>query len=236
MNKTILIKKNNLWYNNATGQQFIGIARIKGLTYRFTKSGQKVLLTKPNPNISQFVKKLWERENPNKEGFHNGKYYYYKTRNGNWDLGPGIDRSKQTNAFNQRAKLGFTPSEMNAEVLQRTKQNFQQVEQALKAVTQFPDTVSPQIKEGLADLRYQTGALVSTYPKLLKAVAKGDTKGLARESKVYFYDNNKKAMSFDKSRYNFRMENYFHYNSGGKLIPKKHFRGPIEEFKYYRLN
>ncbi len=48
------------------------------------------------------------RENPENKGFTNGKYYYYQTTNGNWDLGPGIDKAKQTDAFNKRAVRGFT--------------------------------------------------------------------------------------------------------------------------------
>ena len=31
------------------------------------------------------------RENPENKGFTNGKYYYYQTTNGNWDIGPGDD-------------------------------------------------------------------------------------------------------------------------------------------------
>lgn len=54
---------------------------------------------------------------------------------------------------------------------------FQQVDNALKTVTQFPDTISPQIKEGLADIRYQVGPLKSNYPKLLEAVAKRRLEG-----------------------------------------------------------
>lgn len=65
---------------------------------------------------------------------------------------------------------------MNAEVMQRAKNTFAQVDKALKTVTQFPDTVSPQIKEGLADIRYQTGPLVSNYPKLLKLLQQGMSK------------------------------------------------------------
>lgn len=33
------------------------------------------------------------RENPENKG----KYYYYQTTNGNWDIGPDIDKAKQTN-------------------------------------------------------------------------------------------------------------------------------------------
>lgn len=40
------------------------------------------------------------RENPENKGFTNGKYYYYQTTNGNWDIGPGVDKAKQTDAFN----------------------------------------------------------------------------------------------------------------------------------------
>lgn len=160
------------------------------------------------------------RENPENNGFTNGKYYYYQTTNGNWDIGPGIDKAKQTDAFNKRAARGFTPTEMNAEVMQRAKDTFVQVDKALKTVTQFPDTVSPQIKEGLADIRYQTGPLVSNYPKLLKAVATGNVKDMANESKVYFWDNKKKAMSFDKKRFDTRMKENFHYRNGGHLSRK----------------
>lgn len=35
------------------------------------------------------------RENPENKGFTNGKYYYYQTTNGNWDIGPGVDKAKR---------------------------------------------------------------------------------------------------------------------------------------------
>ena len=119
---------------------------------------------------------------------------------------------------------------MNAEVMQRAKNTFAQVDKALKTVTQFPDTVSPQIKEGLADIRYQTGPLVSNYPKLLKAAATGDGKDMANESKVYFWDNKKKAMSFDKKRFDTRMKENFHYRNGGRLS-RKVLRQLSEDFR-----
>lgn len=64
------------------------------------------------------------RENPENKGFTNDKYYYYQTTNGNWDIGPGIDKAKQTDAFNKRAARGFTPTEMNAEVLRLLSKDF----------------------------------------------------------------------------------------------------------------
>ena len=43
------------------------------------------------------------RENPENKGFTNGKYYYYQTTNGNWDLGPGIEikPNKQMHSINE---------------------------------------------------------------------------------------------------------------------------------------
>lgn len=79
------------------------------------------------------------RENPENKGFTNGKYYYYQTTNGNWDIGPGIDKAKQTNVND-----------------------------------------------------------------------------MANESKVYFWDNKKKAMSFDKKRFDTRMKENFHYRNGAR--------------------
>lgn len=67
------------------------------------------------------------RENPENKGFTNGKYYYYQTTNGNWDIGPGIDKAKQTDAFNKRVVRGFTPTEMNAEVLRLLSKDFRTI-------------------------------------------------------------------------------------------------------------
>ena len=77
------------------------------------------------------------RENPENKGFTNGKYYYYQTTNGNWDIGPGIDKAKQTDAFNKRAARGFTPTEMNAEVMQRAKNTFVQVDRVSSSMYQY---------------------------------------------------------------------------------------------------
>lgn len=85
----------------------------------------------------------------------------------------------------------------------------------MRRYTNYPDTVSPQIKEGLADLRYQVGSL-GGYPKLLQSVAKGDLNGIQRESKVMFRNKNGQ-MQFDKRRYDARNSNYFYYRQGGMI-------------------
>lgn len=122
MSRNLIVKKKNgHWYDTITGRAFIGCAKVHGLTYDYKADGRKVLLSKPAPNVNRFTRNLWQAENPNKQGFRNGKFFYYQTDNGNIDLGPGIDKSKQTAAFNKRAEQGFTPAEMNAEVKRRTK-------------------------------------------------------------------------------------------------------------------
>lgn len=84
--------------------------------------------------------------------------------------------------------------------------------------TSYPDTVSPQIKEGLADLRYQVGSL-GDYKKLMKSVAQGNLPIIQKESKVWFTNGHGKKQ-FDKRRYNERNKAYFHYSHGGKFNSK----------------
>lgn len=132
----------------------MGYGRVNGLLYNYTRDGKKVLLTKKAPSAQRLVSNWWNSENPERKGFRNGKYFPYVTANKNVDFGAGIDMSKQTKEFADRAKLGFTPRQMNQELKQRANYNLGKVEEALKEHTAYPDTVSPQIKEGLADLRY----------------------------------------------------------------------------------
>lgn len=93
-NKIILKKKKGQWWNIAANKPFSGFASVKGQTFLYTKDGKKIPQSKPAPNIHNFTKNLWMRENPENRGFTNGKYYYYQTTNGNWDIGPGIDKAK----------------------------------------------------------------------------------------------------------------------------------------------
>lgn len=125
--QAILKKKNGQWWNIATNKPFSGLASVKGQTFLYTKDGKKIPQSKPAPNIHNFIKNLWMRENSENKGFTNGKYYYYQTTNGNWDIGPGIDKAKQTDAFNKRAVRGFTPTEMNAEVLRLLSKDFRTI-------------------------------------------------------------------------------------------------------------
>lgn len=217
MKRFILIKRNGQWFSPNSDKPFSGVASCNGFTYRYTLDGRKVLLSKPRPAPQRVVKNLWQFENPQRRGFVNGLYYPFVTANGNTDIGAGIDMSKQTAAFRREAQRGLTPQRMNQELNKRVNEHLRKVDTALRRYTNYPDTVSPQIKEGLADLRYQVGSL-GGYPKLLQSVAKGDLNGIQRESRVMF-KNKKGQMQFDKRRYDARNSNYFYFRQGGMISP-----------------
>lgn len=219
----IIIRANGRWYDKLTGKPFVGTARVKGLTYRYTSDGQKILETKDKPDLDKVQRNLWSFENPQHLGFRNGLYFPYKTANGNIDIGPGIDWTKQTGQFRDKAKKGLTPQQINSVVKQKLNKHLSRVNAALGDYTAFPDTVSPQIKEGLIDMRYQTGSL-QKFPKLLNAVAKGDQETIKAESKTYFRDGKTGAKTFDKKRHDERLRHYFHYGTGGSLAPKARLR------------
>lgn len=226
MRRRYMVRRNGSWYDSQTGNKFVGIVRSNGLTYRLTADGQKVLLTKPKPNVENFVRNIWNLENPQHRGLVNGIYRPFKTANGNIDIGAGIDISKQTPAFRRKAYKGLTPEEMHKELTRRAAQKLQQASKALRPYTNFPDTVSPQIVAGLADLSYQVGSLKG-YPKLLQSVAKGDLKGIQRESRVMYRNNITGKMEYDKRRHEARLRDYFHYLYGGSvgsgLLPFRKF-------------
>lgn len=217
MKRFILIKRNGQWFSPNSDKPFSGVASCNGFTYKYTLDGRKVLLSKPRPDPQRVVKNLWQFENPQRRGFVNGLYYPFVTANGNTDIGAGIDMSKQTAAFRREAQRGLTPQRMNQELNKRVNEHLRKVDTALRRYTNYPDTVSPQIKEGLADLRYQVGSL-GGYPKLLQSVAKGDLNGIQRESRVMF-KNKKGQMQFDKRRYDARNSNYFYFRQGGMISP-----------------
>ena len=226
MKRFILIKRNGQWFSPNSDKPFSGVASCNGFTYRYTLDGRKVLLSKPRPNPQRVVKNLWLFENPKRRGFVNGLYYPFVTANGNTDIGAGIDMSKQTAAFRREAQRGLTPQRMNQELYKRANEHLRKVDSALRRYTNYPDTVSPQIKEGLADIRYQVGSL-GGFPKLLRAVAKGDLNEMRQESRVMYRNNNTGKMEYDKRRHEARQRNYFHYQYGGSvgsgLLPFRKF-------------
>ena len=227
MRKKIIVKRKGQFYIGNSSVPFSGVIRlVDGKVYRYTLDGRKILLSKPKPDPQRIVDNFWQFENPQRRGFVNGLYYPFVTANGNTDIGAGIDMSKQTAAFRKEAQRGLTPQRMNQELYKRANEHLRKVDSALRRYTNYPDTVSPQIKEGLADIRYQVGSLVG-FPKLLRAVAKGDLNGMRRESRVMYRNNNTGKMEYDKRRHEARQRNYFHYQYGGSvgsgLLPFRKF-------------
>lgn len=214
MYKDYYVRRNGQWISLNTGKPFLGIVRSGNLYFNLTKDGRKILLSKPKPDPKRIVANLWQFENPQRRGFVNGLYYPFVTVNGNTDIGAGIDMSKQTAAFRKEAQRGLTPQRMNQELYKRANEHLRKVDTALRRYTNYPDTVSPQIKEGLADIRYQVGSL-GGFPKLLRAVAKGDLNGMRRESRVMYRNNNTGKMEYDKRRHEARCRGFFHYGQGG---------------------
>ena len=218
MYKDYYVRRNGQWISLNTGKPFSGIVRSGNLYFNLTKDGRKILLSKPRPDPQRIVANLWQSENPQRRGFVNGLYYPFVTANGNTDIGAGIDMSKQTAAFRKEAQRGLTPQRMNQELYKRVNEHLGKVDTALSKYTDYPDTVSPQIKEGLADIRYQVGSL-GGFLKLLWAVAKGDLNGMRRESRVMYRNNNTGKMEYDRRRHEARLRNYFHYGQGGMISP-----------------
>ena len=218
MYKDYYVRRNGQWISLNTGKPFSGIVRSGNLYFNLTKDGRKILLSKPKPDPKRIVANLWQFENPQRRGFVNGLYYPFVTVNGNTDIGAGIDMSKQTAAFRKEAQRGLTPQRMNQELYKRANEHLRKVDTALRRYTNYPDTVSPQIKEGLADIRYQVGSL-GGFPKLLRAVAKGDLNEMRQESRVMYRNNNTGKMEYDKRRHEARLRNYFHYGQGGMISP-----------------
>lgn len=214
MYKDYYVRRNGQWISLNTGKPFSGIVRSGNLYFNLTKDGRKILLSKPKPDPKRIVANLWQFENPQRRGFVNGLYYPFVTVNGNTDIGAGIDMSKQTAAFRKEAQRGLTPQRMNQELYKRANEHLRKVDTALRRYTNYPDTVSPQIKEGLADIRYQVGSL-GGFPKLLRAVAKGDLNGMRRESRVMYRNNNTGKMEYDKRRHEARCRGFFNYGQGG---------------------
>ena len=222
--------KGNYW--TLDGKRWNGLGRLNGKIYRYNSNGTKTLLTKPSPNPKILYNNLWKIENPTKEGFKNGRYKPFNTkieykdddkrkklslnRKHQFDIGAGINREElkleNPELVKQADIKGLSQQQIDSIMYSKIKQNLAKVDEALtmindktgKPYTTLPDTISPQIKLGLADLRYQTGNLGS-FPKLLEAVGKGNLKTIQNENGV---TANGKAIN---SRQAYRNKHYFYY-------------------------
>jgi hypothetical protein len=115
-------------------------------------------LPKADPDINQFVDDLWANENPNNVGYRNGKYYPHKSpEGGKMTIGPGFKLDSGSHGISTKtANRGMTKTRLNQEARKIGKQHLAAVDQFLNygQTTNPADTVSPQIKMGLMDLRH----------------------------------------------------------------------------------
>ena len=168
---------------------------------------------KEDPSIDEFVNDLWENENPNNVGYKKGKYYPHKSpEGGKMTIGPGLKLGSGSHRISEReAKRGVTKPRLNQEMRRVAKGYFKDVDAAINngQTTNPADTVSPQIKAGLADILHQTGSL-KKWPKLINSVREGDLEKIKEESVVTWRDDNG-VLHEDTRRNNLRNKKYWHY-------------------------
>lgn len=210
-NPTILDDASMYWSIEAAKKALHNEAmKLPGYAERWTEYYRS--LPKNDPDINEFVDELWANENPNNVGLKNGKYYPHKSpEGGKPTIGPGFKLgSGSHNISTKEANRGMTKKRLNQEARRIGKQHLNAVDQFINygQTTNPADTVSPQIKMGLMDLRHQVGPL-NEWGNLRQAVLNGDLKGIRKESTVTWNDNGK--IKVDKRRKKIRDEKYFYY-------------------------
>lgn len=191
-------------------------------TVQYFSNGTKKYLAKPKPNINVVVNNLWKFENAQNNGFNpkTKTYRPYRTPNGNLDVANGIDLKKNPK-YKKEAQLGISKDRANQIASEVLMPEQKYIDNNLKKYTNYPDTISPQIKEGLLDMYWQLGNGLYKYQNLFNAIANGDISQIREESKVQYKTPTGK-WNFDKGRYENRLNEYFHYKFGG-IITKRRF-------------
>lgn len=182
--------------------------------YQINPNGTRNLLSKPQPDI---YKELWKTENPQKANYNNGKGYKYKDPKG-WYIGPGFDyKLHGTEDFKQKVEngIGVSNYELNQQLANYKNEVLSDVDKSLEQYTNFPDTISPQIKMGLIDVYWQSGRTGfkdwSRNKRLQKAAAEGNLEKIKENGVSYI--NGK----LDTRRNNERIKKFWYYSLGGIL-------------------
>ena len=168
-------------------------------------SGSKYTV-KQKPNISEYLPFIWSEENSIKKGYDKNQDKWFphnSVEGGQKTIGPGIKLNGGSyKPSNKEANKGMTEDQLNSYATQLFNYNLKRVDEYLG---DYNDTISPQIKMGLADIRYQVGSLAN-FSKLKQAIKKGDIKKIQKESKVHT-----EGLGQDKRRNELRKQKYFHY-------------------------
>lgn len=210
-NPTILDNASMYWSIEAAKKALHNEAMgLPGYAERWTEYYRS--LPKNDPDINEFVDELWANENPNNVGLKNGKYYPHKSpEGGKMTIGPGFKLDSGSHGISTKtANRGMTKTRLNQEARKIGKQHLKAVDQFINygQTTNPADTVSPQIKMGLMDLRHQVGPL-NEWGNLRQAVLEGNLDRIKKESTVTWNDNGKTKV--DKRRKKIRDEKYFYY-------------------------
>ena len=210
-NPTILDNASMYWSIEAAKKALHNEAmKLPGYAERWTEYYRS--LPKNDTDINEFVDELWANENPNNAGLKNGKYYPHKSpEGGKPTIGPGFKLDSGSHGISAKtANRGMTKTRLDQEARKIGKQHLKAVDQFINygQTTNPADTVSPQIKMGLMDLRHQVGPL-NEWGNLRQAVLNGDLEGIRKESTVTWNDNGKTKV--DKRRKKIRDEKYFYY-------------------------
>lgn len=190
-------------------------------TVQYFSNGVKKNLSKSKPDVTKVVQNLWEFENTQNKGYDlkTKTYKPYRTANGNLDVANGIDLEKNPQYLNEAIR-GISKERANQIASEILSPETYYIDRNLRKYTQFADTISPQMKEGLLDMYWQTKNGLYDFQKLFKAIADGDIEDIRKES-VTYYKNRKGKYVKDSGRHKRRLDNYFHYNMGGTI--KKRF-------------
>ena len=212
-NPTILDDASMYWSIEAAKKALHNEAmKLPGYAERWTEYYRS--LPKNDPDIDEFVDELWANENPNNVGYNpvKKKYFPHKSpEGGKPTIGPGFKIGSGSHRITKKqAERGMTKARLNQEARYIGKQHLNAVDQFINygQTTNPADTVSPQIKMGLMDLRHQVGPL-NEWGNLRQAVLNGDLEGIRKESTVTWNDNGKTKV--DKRRKKIRDEKYFYY-------------------------
>lgn len=170
-------------------------------------------------SFEDFMEDLRITENPNKQGYKDGRWWPFRTANGNIDIGYGIDLSKQTKEFRDRVtKYGLSDEELREELLKRFN-TYQDNMKRLFAENDIDITKVPiNYQRGVIDMLHHLGYNgMSKYKNFFAGIRNNDLEAIRREARTTFRNKAGKRQ-LDKRRYDFRLNNYFtSMRRGGKI-------------------
>ena len=170
-------------------------------------------------SFEDFIEDLRISENPKKLGYRNGRWWPFKTANGNIDVGYGIDLSKQTPEYRAKVtKYGLSDDELREDLLERFN-TYQDNMKKLFQKNEIDITKVPiKYQRGVLDMLHHLGYTgMSEYKNFFNGIKNNDLDTIRREAKTTFKNKSGKRQ-VDMKRYNFRLNRYFNNLEPGGII------------------